>query len=263
MTNNNQGPYPDRESVDMSSGTVIKNKKNGVTTDIFIKRTSGHAEEPLDKYNAPIALDAAAAFNDTELVERSVETGFSPKNTKGEVLHNALTKGHTEVLSQLLEHGANPNHKTPEGRSLLETSIKSKNPDAFKSLLKHGADPNTKNNKDLSMLEVAHDSKNVGAFKALLKAGATLDDKVIEAISHDRGRAKEGSMAIPAQKALQSNDILQEVTSYLSGTETQEFDEVKRQVSGYLSGNADDPTIRGKDSFIDAVIASRRSTLQR
>lgn len=126
-------------NLDISNGTKVIDKGGNFR----VKRASGCAEEPLDQYNAPLALEAASTFGVPELVGKAMATGFSPEDIGSELLYDALFRGHTETFNALLDGGANPNQRTPDGkRSLLEEAMSLNNPDAFKTLLSKGADSN-------------------------------------------------------------------------------------------------------------------------
>jgi ankyrin repeat protein len=74
-------------------------------------------------------------------VNRIDDMGFAP-------IHNAvLKKVNSEILTLLLEHGANPDIKDPNGETPLFYAVRNHDPEKVKILLDHGARLNVTNNK--------------------------------------------------------------------------------------------------------------------
>ncbi|KAI8952783.1 ankyrin repeat-containing domain protein [Xylaria longipes] len=68
------------------------------------------------------------------------------------------SKGHEDVVSLLLESGANPNPKTKEGQTALHWAAASGNSKTIRLLLDWGAEPNSQDAHDFTPSRFAIDN---------------------------------------------------------------------------------------------------------
>ena len=91
--------------------------------------------------NEPMA-SAAAQGNITEVLKQ-LERGAWPDSEGVDAVHTALTgataEGHQEIVSLLLDGGANPNLKNGDGKTALQIARANKNIEIEGALLKAGA----------------------------------------------------------------------------------------------------------------------------
>lgn len=108
------------------------------------------------------ALWNAAYYNCFDSVKKLVEMGgevdyISDNYTmKTPLYHVVMTYGfETELVSYLLEHGANINHIDGECKSLLERAVSCGSLELLSFLLENGADPAIPTSKGMSLVEYA------------------------------------------------------------------------------------------------------------
>jgi len=117
----------------------------------LVKLLVEHGADVNPKFPNPNPLSEAAAAGSKEIilyllekgadVNRIDDMGFAP-------VHNAvLKKVNSEILTLLLEHGANPDIKDPNGETPLFYAVRNRDPEKVKVLLDHGARLNVTNNK--------------------------------------------------------------------------------------------------------------------
>ena len=91
-------------------------------------------------------------------------------------LDAALTTNTPEIVTMLLEKGANPNERNTEGMSLLMAAIlDGDKSEIVSALLAHGADPNGEASDTLTPLLLASGQGLSEDIRALLKAGADVN----------------------------------------------------------------------------------------
>lgn len=131
--------------------------------------------------NAPaLPLARAAARGDTTEVKRLVATGVDP-NTVGQhditPLWWAAWAENLDGFKALLEAGANPNFRRPDGFSLMSLVTRMKDPRFLELVLKHGGDPNFREAKSSKtpLFETVMFSDGGRQRELLLQAGADLN----------------------------------------------------------------------------------------
>lgn len=87
-------------------------------------------------------------------------------------LHEAAQRGPAEIVQQLLEAGANPNHKSTRGHTPLHYACSEPDPVAVRLLLEHGGNPNSSDGRGFTPLHCAagHGSEEITSL--LLAHGA-------------------------------------------------------------------------------------------
>ncbi len=140
---------------------LIAKRKSGL--DIFEAASIGHIShvEVLIKENPRIvseysaegftALQLAAYIGKGDAVDFLLRSGEDvnaiAKNPTGyTALTGAVARGHHNIASTLLEHGANPNHRYEGGFTPLMEAAASGNVEVTRLLLAHGADRMTRMN---------------------------------------------------------------------------------------------------------------------
>jgi ankyrin repeat protein len=117
----------------------------------LVKLLVEHGADVNPKFPNPNPLSEAVAVGSKEIVSYLIEKGadvnkiddmgFAP-------VHNAVFKEvNSEILTLLLEHGANPDIKDPNGETPLFYAVRNRDPEKVKILLDHGARLNVTNNK--------------------------------------------------------------------------------------------------------------------
>ena len=103
---------------------------------------------------SPLML--AAMGGHLELAKRLIDKGADVNKTGWTPLHYAATRGHTAVITLLLDHYAYIDASSPNGTTPLMMAAFYGTPSAVKVLLEAGADPMIKNDQGLSAIDFAH-----------------------------------------------------------------------------------------------------------
>ncbi len=103
---------------------------------------------------SPLML--AAMGGHLDLAKRLIEKGADVNKTGWTPLHYAATRGHTAVITLLLDHHAYIDASSPNGTTPLMMAAFYGTPSAVKLLLEAGADPMIKNDQGLSAIDFAH-----------------------------------------------------------------------------------------------------------
>ena len=101
-------------------------------------------------------------LHDPSLSLDAAETG-----TGRTALHYAAENGHSDIVTILLEHGADSNLVDSDGRTPISLATKARGPHAFLSLLRQGGDIGAKDLKGYTMIHHAAKNGNVAALIAL------------------------------------------------------------------------------------------------
>ena len=139
--------------------------------------SSKHPEKPKA---VPLYYAAMFEFNDlaTLLVARYPEHVNASGGTEGTPMHAAAMEGHAEILSLLLEHGADVDPRSRNGHTPLHCASKKGHLEAGQCLLDHGADINAQCFKGLegsTPLHYAGFAAMVDYTRMLLEHGAAVD----------------------------------------------------------------------------------------
>ncbi|TNE28068.1 MAG: hypothetical protein EP346_10605 [Bacteroidetes bacterium] len=104
---------------------------------------------------SPLIL--AAYHDQTEFIQYLVEQGIDVSGSEGEptALQAVCYKGFTETCAVLLEAGANPNYKDPNGMSPLHYAAQFNHINIVNLLLEAGADVNATDLNDRKPLDYA------------------------------------------------------------------------------------------------------------
>src|SRR5690606_38176768 len=91
----------------------------------------------------------------------------------------SVINGNLDIMKYLIEKGANINHKTHDGSTVLLNSISNlhhsiDNLSMIKYLVENGADINHKNNKGETILNIAIKEKKIDIIKCLIENGADI-----------------------------------------------------------------------------------------
>jgi uncharacterized protein len=95
------------------------------------------------------------------LFEKGADVNAAATNGTGyNALTGAVTSGHMEIVSWLLENGANPNYRYGPGYSPLLAAAANGHLEVVKTLLHHGADLHAKANDGKTALAIAEERKH-------------------------------------------------------------------------------------------------------
>jgi uncharacterized protein len=123
----------------------------------------------------------AANFNDADLVSRLLQAGANPnvRNQLGSTpLAEAAFNANTGMMKALLDAGADPNAAGPDGQTPLMIIARTSNEAAAKLLLDKGANPNVKEaQREQTALMWAAASSQGAMMRELLARGAEVDAK--------------------------------------------------------------------------------------
>lgn len=104
----------------------------------------------------------------TELLhDSSLGLDAAETETGRTALHYAAESGHSDIVTLLLEHGADSNLGDSDGRTPISLATKARGPHAFLSLLRQGADIGAKDLEGYTMVHHAAKNGNVAALIAL------------------------------------------------------------------------------------------------
>lgn len=122
-------------------------------------------------------LRRAAMKGDTDRVKAQLSRGANVNHRYGgwTILMFVARAGHTEVGNILLENGADPNAKSPDGTSALTIAAEYGHADIIKLLLAKGADVNLRNNHGNTALMYGAEYGHPQVVKVLIAAGADLN----------------------------------------------------------------------------------------
>lgn len=127
------------------------------------------------KEEGTTALHLAASQGNAEIVSLLLEAGANP-NIRDEEKQTPLMmlygENASEILDLLLRAGAKVNVKDAEGRTPLMVAAEEGNIEAIQTLLTAGAKVNKRDNEGCTALMYAVEEENVESVKAILAAGA-------------------------------------------------------------------------------------------
>ncbi|ACE05669.1 hypothetical protein Aasi_0225 [Candidatus Amoebophilus asiaticus 5a2] len=137
-------------------------------------------------YGENAALHVAASFGYTEILLELIEHG-ADVNIKGREwggnapLHYAAESGHVETIAKLIEKGAELNTKNIYGNTPLHFAAQAGHIEAILKLLEKGGDIDAKNQIDEETpLHLASGSGHTNAVVKLIEKGAIIDIKNID-----------------------------------------------------------------------------------
>jgi len=130
----------------------------------------------LDRRGVTALRYAVARHVDDSFVRFLLERGATVERGEGAwgALHEAAWAGRIDLMTLLLEHGADLNATTSDGRTALTLAAFSQKPEALAFLLERGADPNA---GEFTPLMAAATKNDVPALEALVAAGADRQQK--------------------------------------------------------------------------------------
>ena len=133
----------------------------------------------------------------TELLhDTSVSVDAAETETGRTALHYAAESGHSNIITLLLEHGADINLVDNAGRTPISLATKARGPHTFLSLLRQGCDIGAKDLEGYSMIHHAAKNGNLAALIALKerleKSDASLPSErnFLQAISQKSANGK-------------------------------------------------------------------------
>jgi len=126
-----------------------------------------------------LAADAGAMDGGEEIVKKLLQYGADPEiqdNQGFTPLHFAIFGNQDNVVSMLLQNGANPNIASDDfNETPLHIAAFNRSEDISKILLENGADPNAENHAGETPLHIAASRGYADIFKLLLQYGANPD----------------------------------------------------------------------------------------
>ena len=145
-------------------------------------------------------LHYAIKLHDQGLVKKLLESGADPSahGMQGTVLHDACEVSDTEIMSLLLEYGADVNFWSRFKGFVLDAAILAEKIDIVEFLLARGADPNSDTGRTGSPLHCAIRVNSIYLFRLLLSYGA--DPK--SCISHVYGSVPQYAAERGAQEII-------------------------------------------------------------
>ena len=105
------------------------------------------------------------------LVNAGADVNAQNRNGMTPLMHTA-NEGNSDVVSALIDAGADVNAQNRHGKTPLMYAAESGNPDVVSALVNAGADVNAQNKYGRSSLMYAAESRNSDAVRILKKAGA-------------------------------------------------------------------------------------------
>jgi len=138
-------------------------------------RGNGVVDKPLAEPGPAQKLAVAVKYGDVTLISEAIGTGLI-QSVRDELLGLASRYGQIEVMSLLLEHGANAETKDKFGRTAVLAAVQSRSTEAVTSLLASGADANARDLRQGTALQMAAGSfGNEQMVNALVRAGADVN----------------------------------------------------------------------------------------
>ena len=133
----------------------------------------------------------------TELLhDSSLSLDSAETETGRTALHHAAESGHSNIVTLLLEHGADSNLVDNDGRTPMSLATKARGPHAFLSLLRQGGDLGAKDLEGHTMTHHAAKNGNVAALIALKEhleisdASLPSEQTFLQAISQKSSKGK-------------------------------------------------------------------------
>lgn len=128
----------------------------------FVKLLLDHGADVFaKKVNGETVYDTAAAHPDIgQMIKRETD------------LLEACGRGDIKGAKELIERGAHPNVRDPDGRTPLTEAVWNSNADLVRLLLDRGANPNSRKNDGATPLSIARGKGSRDIIELLQKAGA-------------------------------------------------------------------------------------------
>lgn len=135
------------------------------------EKSKAAPRQKLEQHHNDNELIAASFHGDLEKVQRLVQNGAEIEAKDGRYqatpLHLASWNGHKDVISLLMESGANKNAQDKHGKTPLHCACRKGNEEVMKLLLEKGADPTITNNKGRTPLQVAQEHNKQNCIDAI------------------------------------------------------------------------------------------------
>ena len=125
-----------------------------------------------------VAMSHPSRGSDEESVSKASAQSSTPVNSDPlPDLYVALTRGDIALVRKLLQGGADPNVRSPQGAGLLQVAAVYRVLEALEILLDAGADPNAQGGEYGNALQAiaAYDGHKLDALRLLLEAGADIN----------------------------------------------------------------------------------------
>ena len=125
-----------------------------------------------------VAMSHPSRGYDEESVSRTSAQSSTPVNSDPlPELYVALTRGDVALVKKLLQDGADPNVRSPQGAGILQVAAVFGDLEALDILLEAGADPNAQGGEYGNALQAlaAYDGQKLDALRRLLEAGADVN----------------------------------------------------------------------------------------
>lgn len=141
-------------------------------------------------------VNAAGLGNNEAEVERLIKAGAHVDGAENIPLVVAASMGHLGVVRILLDHRANVNQATREGRSALMQAAQNGNDQIVQLLLENGADVNIANAVGVTPLIIAAENGHLGVVQILLDHGANVNAQAANGTFALRQAAESGHLRV-------------------------------------------------------------------
>eukprot|EP00752_Nemacystus_decipiens_P010676 g9507.t1 len=141
----------------LAKGADIDAFDSHAITPLYLATDCGHLE-------AAVSLLAAGA-----------DVNLGCERYKSPVIHNAVGRGHVEILRAMIEHGADVNAVNTKQCTALHCAVVSSNPEVCDVLIEAGANVEARDNRGATPLHFAAIRPSLEASIRLLKHGANIN----------------------------------------------------------------------------------------
>ncbi len=166
-----------------------------------------HALVDARNFNGLTPLYVAALFGNYEcaklLIDAKADVNATGPTNKFKQVHNVLMAagqtGKTNLVMLLLDSGADPNRRTPDGNTAFRQLAKYRQPVVLKTLIDRGADVNSQGSKGHTALIFAAYNGHIENVKLLIDSGADLDATAVESGNYTGARSIGGDFIFNAE----------------------------------------------------------------
>jgi ankyrin repeat protein/outer membrane biosynthesis protein TonB len=138
-------------------------------------KDSGVVDKPLTAPGPDAKLMIAVKYGKIEEIKRGLEKGLKQPQ-RDDLLNQASRYGQTEIMSLLLEAGANPQAQDQRGRTPLMSAVQSRNAEAVRILVGTNVDVNARDQRqNTALVRAAGSFGDLVMVQTLISAGADVN----------------------------------------------------------------------------------------